>query len=174
MSPLSVVTAMSDQAADFVGEAGHAAAGESSDEVDGREGRLASVGSLLSEDVKHDPRGEVELVEQEVVGVDDLDVERPEHPRWIVADVCRNDGISPAAESGGDDMAVVNVGERHGVLQSLPSLDAGVLEGVVHGSEPGPDSLGWDLGMDVDDGIGGLGDDPSAPQRPVEIAFGGP
>ena len=71
-------------------------------------------------------------------------------------------------------MAVVSVGERHGVLQVLPSLDAGVLEGVVHGSEAGSDSLGWDLGMDVDDGVGGLGDDPSAPQRPVEIAFGEP
>jgi len=70
-------------------------------------------------------------VEQEVVGVDDLDVERPEHPRWIVADVCRDDGIFPADESGGNDVAVVNVGERHGVLQGLPSRDAGVLERVV-------------------------------------------
>ena len=165
---------MSDQAADFVGETGHAAAGESSDEIDGREGRLASVGSLLSENVEHDPRGEVELVEQEVVGVDDLDAERPEHVHRIVADVCRDDGISPAAESGGDDMAVVNVGERHGMLQGLPSLDAGVLEDLVHRSEPGPDSLGWDLGMDVDDSVGGLSDDPSAPQWPVEVAFGEP
>jgi len=165
-------TYRSDQAAGFVGEAGNAAAGESSDEVDGREGRLAGVGSLFSEDVEHDPWGEVELVEQEVVGVDDLDAERPEHVHRIVADVCRDDGISPAAESGGNDVAVVSVGECHGVLRGLSSLDAGFLEGAAHGSEPGPDSFGWDLGMDVDDGVDGLGDDPSGPKRPVEVAFG--
>jgi hypothetical protein len=88
---------------------------------------------------------------------------------------CTNAAAVLAAFAGDDQLAgVLDGGERHGVLQGLPSLDAGVLEGVVHGSEPGPDSLGWDLGMDVDDGVGGLGDDPNAPQRPVEIAFGEP
>ena len=147
---------------------------EPSDQIDWREGRLAGVGSLHSEDIEHDPRGEVELVEQEVVGMDDLAVERPEHVHWIVADVCRDDGVSPAAHSGGYDVAVVSIGERHGVLQVLPSLDGGVFEGVVHGSESALDSFGWNLWMDVDDGVHGLGDDPSAPQRPVEVAFGEP
>ena len=43
--------AFSDQASDFVGEAGYAAPSESSDQIDWREGRLAGVVSLLSEDI---------------------------------------------------------------------------------------------------------------------------
>ena len=93
---------MSDRVADFVGEAGHTAVGESSDEVDKREGRLAGVSSLLGLGGRRArSSGEVELVGKEVIGVDDLDVERPEHVHRIVADGCRDDGIGPAAHSGG-------------------------------------------------------------------------
>ncbi len=65
----------------FVGEGRYAGSGESSDQIDGREGGLAGVGGLLLQYVEHDPRGEVELVEKEVVGVDDRDVERSEDAR---------------------------------------------------------------------------------------------
>ena len=69
-------------------------------------------------------------------------------------------------------MAVVGVGECHRVFQVLPSVHAGVLEGVVHGGESSLDLFGRDVGMDFYDGVGGLGDDPGGPQRSVQSALG--
>ena len=82
-----MATTISDKSSGFVGEPGDSGSCQSGEQADGREGRPPGVGSLLSQDVEDDPRGEVELVQEEVVGMDDLDVQGIENGRRIVAHV---------------------------------------------------------------------------------------
>jgi hypothetical protein len=89
--------------------------------------------------------------------------ERSEDVDRIVVDVGADDGLGLTAQSGGYHVTVVGVGEPYGVLQVLPSVDAGVLEGVVHGGESPLDLLGWDLWVGLYDGVDRLGDDPGGP-----------
>jgi hypothetical protein len=71
------------------------------------------VGGLFSKDVEHDPGGEVELVEQEVVGVDDLNAERFEGVGGVVPDVRSDDRVGTTAQRGGHDMTIVGIGESY-------------------------------------------------------------
>ena len=65
-------SAISDQSSGPVGEARYARSGESSDQIDGREGRLPGVGGLLLQQVQHDSWGKVELAEEKFIGIYDL------------------------------------------------------------------------------------------------------
>jgi len=61
-------------------------------------------GSLPSERLGGLSRCEVELVEKEVVGVDDLDVEGFGRGRREVADVEGDDRVGVATDGGGEDV----------------------------------------------------------------------
>ena len=87
----------SDQPSGFVGEAWCTGSGEASDEVNGRQRRSSSVIGLLAKHVQHNVWREIELVEEEGVGMDDLDAERVENVRRVVADVGSDYGVGPTA-----------------------------------------------------------------------------
>lgn len=69
-------------------------------------------------------------------------------------------------------MTVVGVREREGRRQALPAFDTGVLEGSVHSCEPLGHEVRWEVWMDLENGIGRLGEDPLRPEGPIQLALG--
>ncbi len=70
--------------------------------------------------VKDGSRCEVELVEQEGVGVNDLDVERWDACRWEVGGVERDDPRRVRSQCSGEDMAVLRVARELAHQGSVP------------------------------------------------------
>jgi hypothetical protein len=173
LDPCSVQL-ISEQAPSFVSKPRNAGSSESDEQVDWREGRVTGVVGLLAKDVEHDPGGKVELVEQKVLGMDDFEAEGLESVGGVVTNVRCDDGVGPSTDRCGHDMTIVDVWQCDGRLQGLPALDSGIFERFVHGDEPLADELGRDVRMDLDDGVGGLGEDPVGPERSVHLPLRDP
>lgn len=118
------------------------------------------MGCLFSQDVEHDSRSEVELIEKEVAGIDGCDSERRQHLIWEVAEVGGDDRVSPATHRRCEDVTVIRVRKREQRLERLPTLDARILEGVLHGGKPPGDDVWCQLGVDVEHRVGGFAKDP--------------
>ena len=93
----------------------------------------------------------------------DFDVERSEDVDRIVTDVGGDDRVGSTTKGCGYHVAVFGVGECHCVFQVLPTVNTCVLEGVLHVSESLLDLFGRNVGMDLYDGVGCLGEDPAGP-----------
>ena len=72
-----------------------------------------------------------------------------------MTDVAGDDDVGPATHGGDHHVAVIGVGECHRVLQVLPSVERVRPRNVVHVGESPLDLFGWDVGMDLYDGVGG-------------------
>jgi hypothetical protein len=123
------------------------------------------VGGLLVDDLDEGGRAEVELVEEEVVGVDYLQAERPECSGGEVLHVGGDDGLRAALGGCRDDVPVARVGQPDCWLEFFPAGDQCVGEGLAHLCEP---LARVNAGVDLLGGRLRLGEDPAGPQRAVQ------
>ena len=75
---------------------------------------------------------EVQLIEQEVIGVLHLQADVTDGLHWEVTKVRGHDHIRPTTQGGGHLVAVVGVREFDSGPQRLPACDASVVERGLH------------------------------------------
>ncbi|WP_434735723.1 hypothetical protein [Accumulibacter sp.] len=77
---------------------------------------------------------EVPLRDDELVGVDDLDAQRPDHIEWEVPDVCRDDAVGMSRKCRGKHLDVIGIWQLQAAGQRLPGpfLDLPVRHRLAH------------------------------------------
>src|ERR1035437_3242959 len=92
---------------------------------------LPRVGNGL-DSLVHTDRVQVELVDQEVVGVFGLDVPVGQYLGGKVAQVECDDDLGPCPDRGGENVSVVEVGQVEGADERFVARDDRVTNGEVH------------------------------------------
>ncbi len=112
---------------------------------------------LVTDNLQDLGRAEVQLIQEEDVRVNRLQPERLERSYGEVADVGGHDGLRACPDGRRDNMPVVVIRQRDPGLKFRPSSDDRVVECFAHVGEA---FLDVDAGMDLLDGLLGLGQDP--------------
>jgi len=131
-------------------------------------GRVSKVSGLLREHLVCNSRQEIELIEEELVGMLDPDSCREESIFGKVLDVERHDDLRASPDRGCQDVPIVVVWKIEAGGHLFPPLDEGVFERRVHGVEPATNAERVELGVHRSDCPCGFVEYPLRPQRPVE------
>lgn len=117
------------------GEPGYPCCGEASQQVLNVHVRVLVAACLCAQRGQGDAGVLVEVVKQEVVGVDDRDVVGGGGCLGEVLGIEGDEEFGAAADGCGQDVAVLRV-SGHAVGQALVAADLGVGEGSAHFSDP--------------------------------------
>jgi hypothetical protein len=90
---------------------------------------------LLLQALERELRVQVELVQQEIIGMHRRQVERFESRDREVLEIERHDDLGPRPHRGGQHMTILQI-VRHGGHQSFIAADFSVREGLPHPADP--------------------------------------
>lgn len=121
-------------AGELVGEVGNSAPAQREEQLTGRPGRMLILTDLGGDNGEHRRWFELQLTEQEFIGMHGLDPPGVQGVWWEVLQVGGDDGVRVGAHGRCQNMAVLGV-VAHRWDERFVSLDGGEWEGVFHLSQ---------------------------------------